>query len=350
MFGRALAEELFIALWSPLSSRGPFSSEMRTPQIGDVGFLTPEGGFCSIFNILESSRQQNLHPPPNFVALFDRPPKVLAVHASSIRPSEHVMVSSGLTASEGSSETGLAISSLLTTIRSRRHSPTIAYTPNQRGTLTGQGIFLPLGGEIQAMDDGFETDVLSGVKNEAPKWLEHCAAIRAQKGFGNAKLLVVTRRCMSASWAAVSYVNPRAGTSIPVNADKVKGAKTEVDVDPAATAQGPQAKRAPFVDVYHWHKPDPDAGFEVDSVPPLVQVKGMRSSGELPYNICIAVGGVVVAFDEAGESGPTRINVELDTGSGAVRRSNTSSVMSRASSAVSNLWTRVKRTSQKPSR
>ena len=56
-----------VALWTP------HLSDYRSAELGDVGFITPNGGFYSIFSLIKKEAMQNDPPPSNFVPFVDPP-------------------------------------------------------------------------------------------------------------------------------------------------------------------------------------------------------------------------------------------------------------------------------------
>ena len=118
---------------------------------------------------------------------------------------------------------------------------------------------------------------------EAPAWLGHCEAIRDTMGFGGAQLFVVTQRCMAPCWSAASYIKP---------AEKEE-----------QRAPGRFSAEAEHLSdhVYHWMR-GTGQGLIPSSGPPAADIQKILSAenavgkNNLPYNICVGIGGLVVVY------------------------------------------------------
>ena len=116
------------------------------------------------------------------------------------------------------------------------------------------------------------------ITTEAYRWLGHCEMLKEIQGLKDAKLLVITRRCLSQSWAAASYVKP---------------AKRDFVRLPGETVVAVATPTERHNEVFTWSAGTGGPGMDWQNEPQASVIDPTRA---LPLDLCIAVGGLVISY------------------------------------------------------
>ena len=192
---------------------------------------------------------------------------------------------------------------------------------------------------MQELSRALERMLVEKINSHAPRWLHHCEELKRREGLGDAKIFVITRRCLAPSWAAVAYFK---------GDGKGRGKDSEmVEAIAEPTEYHP--------DIFDWTKKAAGPAMLWQNEPAVADILhqlGEDPTPPLPLDICVAVGGLILSYERVKTKKSFRTGSADTPGAESVATRTLASTIKSGSesvkSAISNTFSALTQRSRKP--